>query len=227
MRRIWGLEYNPRMDNELSTYFTHCQQLLGNRLTVTMFFVDLLKRNAGLSKGALKTAVKRFRAGRTPTLPGQAAEADSDAVELPPVSEALRDELSKCPLTADSFLSLAVGLVWATHLVTDTSQFSGPWRSTRVTWADSQSLQDVFEATFPRREPLNATQSQIKGKKLCARYLTEHAGIELVWTRHLPDHLDLNSDGKKLYIFELVSLLDVARNSPGALGSDLAGCLNK
>lgn len=51
-----------------------------------------------------------------------------------------------------------------------------------------ESLQDVFEATFPTISAHDVIEGHIKRSKLCARYLKDHAGIELEWTTHLPDH---------------------------------------
>lgn len=108
----------------------------------------------------------------------------------------------------------------------NTTEVSG--HATLVRWRDSESISNVFEHAF-RIFP--ALQSQaaisIKRSRLCARYLHDHADVEIEWTRHLPDHLELDRDGKKLRVFELVSLLEIMKESSSDGGTDMPDALKR
>jgi len=84
----------------------------------------------------------------------------------------------------------------------------------RESWEPSQSLQKVIETIFPSgsdEKPTNAAPTPIKQTKLRAFYLKDYAGVTLVWTRNISEHLSLSTSDtgpKSLTVFKHVSLLE-------------------
>ncbi|KAJ0119787.1 hypothetical protein J7T55_013991 [Diaporthe amygdali] len=224
--RAWGLSLDDRMDKTLTAYFEYCLSQLGGKSTQALFFISLLKKNMGVPKKDLKAAVEEVQQGR---LVGSAHTTVSETIDMPKLEDTIRVALSDPSFKINSALSQAVRLVWATHLTMSQNEIVS--HSVKVHWDDSATLHDVLKNAFPESPSpssiANFAPTPIKRSKLCARYLLNHADIELEWTRHLPDHLDLDRDGKKLRIFELVSMLEITKKSQGATEVDLARSLER
>ncbi|GIJ90060.1 hypothetical protein Asppvi_009009 [Aspergillus pseudoviridinutans] len=174
------------------------------------FFTDLLKQNADIPRTELTAACEMVYGSRP----------YSGCVML---TEGLRNLLARCSragrrINFDSALALAVRVLFAVN-IPSTSQ---PRRNRMVVgqsnlvWAGRYSLREFLDDTFPMSEQtLGSGLVKIKRTKLRARFLENHADIEIEWTKHLPDHLKLETTGNRkiLQIFELVSFLQVSYNA--------------
>ena len=81
-------------------------------------------------------------------------------------------------------------------------QVSRPWTSGR--------LGDFLEATFPGT---NEEPGDVRLEKLfTARNLERVAGIQVIWTSNLADHLLLEDDDNSVRIFAHISFLELHRN---------------
>ncbi|KAF5604066.1 hypothetical protein FPCIR_1000 [Fusarium pseudocircinatum] len=80
-----------------------------------------------------------------------------------------------------------------------------------LNWGESQSLISFINETFPKHAYNDEPHTPFMASRLRARYLEDHADVQLEWTHHLPDHLMLNigSQTKTLRVFDLVSLLEM------------------
>ncbi|KAF4443327.1 hypothetical protein FACUT_1384 [Fusarium acutatum] len=80
-----------------------------------------------------------------------------------------------------------------------------------LNWGDSQSLTSFIKETFPEHAYNDEPHTPFMASRLRARYLEDHADVQLEWTHRLPDHLMLNigSQTKTLRVFDLVSLLEM------------------
>ncbi|KAF5533208.1 hypothetical protein FPHYL_13650 [Fusarium phyllophilum] len=80
-----------------------------------------------------------------------------------------------------------------------------------LNWGESQSLTSFIKETFPKHAYNDEPHTPFMASRLRARYLEDHADVQLEWTHHLPDHLMLNigSQTKTLRVFDLVSLLEM------------------
>lgn len=119
----------------------------------------------------------------------------------------------------------------ATDLPVSSSFYSG---HSAMVWEDSKSLKTIMESSLPRvRSPATSSfelsipphSSQIQSAKSHAKYLFDQANVEILWTTHLPDHLDLQ--GKKLRISELASYLELSRTLVDDSHSDFAVSLER
>ncbi|PNP81275.1 hypothetical protein FNYG_05307 [Fusarium nygamai] len=80
-----------------------------------------------------------------------------------------------------------------------------------LSWGESQTLTSFIKEIFPKHTYNDEPHTPFMASRLRARYLEDHADVQLEWTHHLPDHLMLNigSQTKTLWVFDLVSLLEM------------------
>lgn len=100
-------------------------------------------------------------------------------------------------------------------------------QSTSTTiWHSSTSLSDFIAGVFPKHDDIDGEPIlPVRSSMLRARHLEKHAGVQIGWTNHLPDHLSLRTtkNSKTLRIFALPSLLEVAYESALLQGSSGKG----
>lgn len=72
-------------------------------------------------------------------------------------------------------------------------------------------METILGEIFPAYDLGDEPNTPIKANKLRLRYLETHADVQIMWTRHLPDHLklDIGPRNKILRVFELTSLLEM------------------
>jgi hypothetical protein len=85
--------------------------------------------------------------------------------------------------------------------------FSG---HTKLIWDDSSSLED-FVGSYFNQPPVLGNEG-VKFQRICnARSIERIAGIQIVWTNNLADHLRLSDDDSKVEIYHQASFLDAQR----------------
>lgn len=189
-----------------------------------MFFVDLLKSNIDVKQSALTACLDDPHRGKE-----EATASAQHGVALPLITNFVKARLRQTGFRKDRELSRAVRVVWAVGLLIG-GQTAITGYQIKLQWKGTDSLHDVFSKQFRRVKALNLSTSTIKRSRLSARYLRDHVGVELEWTKHLPDHLYLDRDGKKLRVFQLVSLLEMmkeALKSSKGSGDDMLSSLKK
>ncbi|KAL3418121.1 hypothetical protein PVAG01_09836 [Phlyctema vagabunda] len=183
-----------------------------------LYFIDALKRNPQLSRSDLQKSLELSARCSTITS-GSSLETLRHLRELDTAR------------AIDSALATAVRIMYAVHLSTNSGRILVGQSAT--TWEASKSLETILQETFPTHDLADEPNSPIKANKLRLRYLETHVDVQVVWTRHLPDHLklDIGPRQKVLRVFELASLLEmtyeVMSNEPYQLDlhhSLLKGC---
>lgn len=229
---MWGVDLDEYEERRFGAYlrFCHAQDL--NPPEEILFVIDLLKRNANIPKGVLKDAILDFQKQILSGDPGDLSKISSNVLNMPTMFNNAEGKVIWPKFDVDRVLAKGVLIMLATDLAMKSSSLSG---HSITVWEDSKSLGSIMESTLPRLRsstPLIAFDSsmqprvsQIQSNKLRARYLCDFAKVEIVWTKHLPDHLEL--EGKRLRIFELASYLELSRAVIGDSQTDLSASLAK
>lgn len=232
VRCMWGVELDDDAERKYNTYLRFCliQGLDSNE--ELEFVIELLKNNAEVPKRMLKDALDQIRkelAGGSPAKNRLNGNNSMNGVSVPTMTQSVNDRILRPTFDFNRALATAVLIMLATDLAMDSNEVSG---HSLTVWNDSESLKSIIESTLPRlrapTQPVSQSpaSTQIHRSKLRVKYLVDYADVEIVWTRHLPDHLEL--EGKKLRIFELASYLELSRtvmnNEPRA---GLADCLKR
>lgn len=225
VRSMWELELEGDTDKQYDTYFQFCQLQGLDSVGELHFVIELLKKNVEVPKRVLKEAVLQM--GRKPENDTPISE-----VIIPPVRDSVKGKILHQKFDIDRAIAKAALVMLATDLAMDSNEVSG---HSLTIWNDSKSLKNIMESTLPRPRPsisppLDSQSlpltSQVHPVKLRAKYLVDYANVEIVWTRHIPDHLEL--EGKKLRVFELASYLELSRTVVGdEAGSSLSNSLKK
>ncbi|CZR41603.1 uncharacterized protein FPRO_11192 [Fusarium proliferatum ET1] len=204
---LWGLQLQStsRVD-QLRAYFEHFQDQAG-QLNVSMDDVftaaEILKespdstrqnlRNTiisalGHGRGIRNTTTSQIQRGNGASVPQDITTRDSEIEEI---------------IVATLRVMLAVNI----NLDSRTVFLATPG----LNWGESQSLTSFLKETFPKHAYDDEPHTPFMVSRLRARYLEDHADVQLEWTHHLPDHLMLNigSQTKTLRVFDLVSLLEI------------------
>lgn len=172
-----------------------------------LYFMKALKHSPGLSRNDLKKVLRLSARCSTTELQ---SSIELQSLEGPGSGKAI-----------DSALATVVRIMYAVHLSTDPGRILVG--QSAVIWEANKSLEAILGELFPTHESADEPNTPIKANKLRLRYLESHADVQVVWTRHLPDHLklDIGPRNKILRVFELTSLLEmtyeVVRNEPFGL----------
>lgn len=225
VRSMWELELDGDTEKQYGTYFQFCQLQGLDSVEELQFVVELLRKNVEIPKRVIKEAVLQME--RKP-------ESDTPISEvfIPTVNEIVKERILRQAFDIDRTIAKAVLVMLATDLAMDSNEVSG---HSLTIWNDSKSLKNIIESTIPRpRPPISPPldsqspplTSQVHPVKLRAKYLVDYANVEIVWTRHIPDHLEL--EGKKLRVFELASYLELSRTVIGdEAGNSLSDSLKQ
>lgn len=225
VRSMWELEIDRDMEKQYGTYLQFCQGQGLDPVEELQFIIELLKKNAEIAKRVLKEAVLQME--RKP-------ESDTriSKIFIPAVEESVKERILRPTFDIDRAIAKTVLVMLATDLAMDSNEVSG---HSLTIWNDSKSLRNIIESTLPRPRPSISPPvdsqsppltSQVHPVKLRAKYLVDYANVEIVWTRHIPDHLEL--EGKKLRVFELASYLELSRNVIGdEAGNSLSDSLKQ
>lgn len=229
---MWGVELDDDGEKKYSTYLHFCQFQDLEPIEEIEFVIRLLKNNPEAPKRLLKEALDQIREDHTK---GSAANhnfninSSMDGVSIPTMTQSVNDIILRPTFNPNRVLAKAVLVMLATDLAMDSNEVSG---HSLTVWNDSKSLKSIMEDTLPRLRPptqpapQSPASSQIHPSKLRVRDLVDYANVEIVWTRHLPDHLEL--EGKKLRIFELASYLELSREATNnETGAGLADSLQQ
>lgn len=85
-------------------------------------------------------------------------------------------------------------------------------KQTNCLWTKEMTLRQLLDREFPKSVSNEQLSGRFKERLVSLRSLVQHADIEIVWTKHLPDHLLLsyNKHNKTLSVFDLPSLIEVS-----------------
>ncbi|KAI3321760.1 hypothetical protein HD806DRAFT_501872 [Xylariaceae sp. AK1471] len=111
----------------------------------------------------------------------------------------------------DLALDVAASIMLAVHVTHDPDSIE-PGRS-KIQWEDAETLDAFIHKAFPEVEVgSDEPITPIKPSKLRAMYFESHADIQVQWTEHLYDHLQLSTseNSKTLKVFQLPCLLEAA-----------------
>ncbi|KAJ4419462.1 hypothetical protein N0V82_004907 [Gnomoniopsis sp. IMI 355080] len=238
VKEMWGIDPDESAEVKFDAYFRFCRAQGLYPPEEVLFITEFLKRNANVPKRVLEDSIagmqRQYREGRSSDGKYIGNITASD-VEIPKMLKGSEDKIFHSKFELDSALATGVRIMLATDLAMSPTSISS--HIVQTIWDSSNSLKDALEASLPRlrhsapsASNLPATgyrnsQVGVQATKLRAKYLSDHAKVEIVWTSHLPDHLDL--DGKKLRIFELASYLELSRNLVDESQEDLSACLEK
>lgn len=234
IRSVWGVELDDDTERKYSTYLRFCLVQGLDPIEEIEFTIGLLKNNAEAPKRLLKEALEQIRreiAGGITTEQRLNSITSMSGVVIPTITQSVKESILYSTFNINRALAKAAHIMLATDLAMDSKEVSG---HSLTVWNDSESLRSIIESTLPRlrasTQPAyysqSPTSSQIHSTKLRVKYLVDYADVEIVWTRHLPDHLEL--EGKKLRIFELASYLELSRTAMSdEAGVGLADCLKR
>lgn len=232
---MWGVELEDETERKYSTYLRFCLVQGLDPIEEIEFVIELLKNNAEAPKRLLKEALGQIRkelaGGINSTEQRLNSITSISGVAIPTIIQSVKESILHPTFDINRALAKAALIMLATDLAMDSNEVSG---HSLTVWNDSESLRSIIESTLPRLRAFtqpaynsqSPTSSQIHPTKLRVKYLVDYADVEIVWTRHLPDHLEL--EGKKLRIFELASYLELSRtvmNDEAGVG--LADCLKR
>lgn len=234
VRSMWGVELNDDAERKYSTYLRFCLVQGLESIEEVEFVIGLLKSNAEAPKRLLKEAsdqIQKELAGGSTGSHKFNSKTSVMGVSIPAMTQSVNDKILHPTFDFNRVLAKAVLVMLATDLAMDSNEVSG---HSLTVWNESESLKSIIESTLPRlRTPIQSAyqsqmpaSSQIHPSKLRVKYLVDYADVEIVWTRHLPDHLEL--EGKKLRIFELASYLELSRTVMNdKAGAGLKDCLKQ
>lgn len=223
VRSMWELELDRDTEKQHGAYLEFCQLQGLDPVEELGFVIALLKKNVEVPKRILKEAVLQME--HRPEI-----NTLTSGVIIPAVKESVKAKILCPTFDIDRAIAKAVLVMLATDLAMDSNEVSG---HSLTIWNDSKSLKHIIESTLPRPQPSvssaldsHSPSSPIHPAKLRAKYLVDYANVEIVWTRHIPDHLEL--EGKKLRVFELASYLELSRTVIGdEAGNSLSDCLKQ
>lgn len=227
VQTIWNAEWNADIDNKLVAYFRYCkEEEMDHESDEALFFIALLKSQPEASKASLKAMVKDMQQAVTSNRPLPFALSDDNtqnAVAVKRANQLLKLQTFKIEDTA---IARAVRIMLGIDTAATSSEIIG---NSMVIWDDTKSMRNIVGQSLPglRRSSTDTTSAAtpFDKKKLRARHLRDYAKIEVVWTKHLPDHLEL--DGKTLRIFQLASLLEMSTSIVDRSKTDLSECLKQ
>lgn len=208
LQAMWDVELVKTGRDNLKAYFQHCEDQGISTGKGILAVITLLRNNPSKPRFALQTAITNLQR-RTSDAPMTDAEEFAEDIN----TIGAEGILVSSNIQPDRSLATAVELMFGMSLALNDSAVA---RHSITVWEESKSVKDIIQSVFPRigsvgvsdERQWSRTVTPIQRHKLRARYLKEHADVELEWTKHLPDHMDL--DGKVLQIFELPSLLEAA-----------------
>lgn len=225
VRSMWELELDSDTEMQYGTFLQFCRFQGLDPVEELNFVIELLKKNVEIPKRLLKEAVLQM-------VHKPKGSTRRSEVIIPTVEESVKAKILYPTFDIDRVIAKAVLVMLATDLAMDSNEVSG---HSLTIWTDSKSLKKIIESTLPRPRPSiipsldshsSPLTSQIHPVKLRAKYLVDYANVEIVWTRHIPDHLEL--EGKKLRVFELASYLELSRTVVGdEAGKSLSDCLKQ
>lgn len=230
VKTVWNLELDKSKNTTLESYSQYYYAQIGYNEPEVSFFTGLLKSNISSSRSELQNGVESLIASWGNPASQVPSGAGSRVSHTPVVGNDVKAAMTRPGFKVDAALAQAVRIVFAVDLAMSTREIMG---HSMTVWDNSKSLQTVMTDIFPRFRMPNARNytpdpqpsTQIKRVKLCAKYLKDHASVELVWTKHLPDHLEL--DGKTLRVFEIVSLLELQYEVVDNSRTELSDCLQQ
>lgn len=232
VQAIWGIDLTDDIDNKLAAYFCYCHE---EELDVTdeaLFFIELLKTYPDSSKASLKVMVENMqRVWSSESIP---TALQDNWIQQPLALERARQILALPTFKVEDIaIARAVRIMLGINIAARSTEIVG---NSVIIWDDTKSLRDVVEQSLPGLRQSIATRRSFSStaasavtpfdkKKLRARHLRDYARIEVVWTKHLPDHLEL--DGKTLRVFQLASLLEISTAVVDKSKTDLRECLKQ
>ncbi|KAH7222965.1 hypothetical protein BKA60DRAFT_564048 [Fusarium oxysporum] len=206
-QRLWGLDLqSSRRVDQLSAYFDHFRDQAG-QLNVSMDDVfaaaDILKNKPDSTRQHLRNTMTSALNHGQSTKDTTTSHVQHNSVVPGPQNITVRDSVIEETIVATIRVMLAVNINLDSRTVF--------LATLGLNWGESQSLTSFIKETFPKHAYNDEPHTPFMASRLRARYLEDHADVQLEWTHHLPDHLVLNigSQTKTLRVFDLVSLLEM------------------
>lgn len=135
------------------------------------------------------------------------------------IKDNLRTKLTISHNNEDELLKNSIDLVSGLILMIDCGKSSYAFSDrTEMLWRQG-SLREHLSNYFGD-PPVLGHESTKLGNNFTARNLGRIAGLEIVWTDNLADHLRMSDDDTKVHIFHHASFLECQRRSPKSLLPD-------
>ncbi|KAI8946640.1 hypothetical protein F4801DRAFT_563863 [Xylaria longipes] len=132
------------------------------------------------------------------------------------VKQRLRSKLETKHVNEDELLENSIDLAASLAVMCNCGVSShGLSGSTEIKWKHD-SLREFLAKTFDVRPILTLEKVKLE-KTFMARNLSRIAGLEIIWTDNLVDHLRLADDDTKVYVFHHASFLEAQRWSSQSL----------
>lgn len=126
------------------------------------------------------------------------------------LKDVLRSKLTNTYANEDEMLENSVNLATSLLLMIDCGSIGLVFsRKTEISWTDG-SIRDCLETHFSEAPVLSHNNVKLQ-KNFTARNLCRIAGMGIIWTDNLIDHLRLTEDDTKVHIFHHASFLDYQR----------------
>ncbi|KAI0438078.1 hypothetical protein F4803DRAFT_570068 [Xylaria telfairii] len=126
------------------------------------------------------------------------------------IKQRLRFKLDANHINEDESLENSIDLAASLAVMCDCGASShGLSGSTEIQWRHD-SLRDFLAKTFHVRPTLALEKIKLE-TTFTARNLNRIAGLEIIWTDNLVDHLKLADDDRKVYVFHHASFLEAQR----------------
>jgi hypothetical protein len=228
LKSLWGVDSQNENDSltmilddeiNLEAYFSYCHKQLKRTKDAfsshqTLLLMEQLRRNTSLTrKQSRDIATRRLEQNET-------KKAEAEGTD-PPANEAGKETDSNNRFEylggeegerkIDLALDVAASIMLSVHVTHDPDSIE-PGRS-KIQWEDAETLDAFIQKAFPQIETgSDEPITPIKPSKLRALHFESYAGIQIQWTEHLYDHLQLSTseNSKILKVFQLPCLLEAA-----------------
>ncbi|KAI1322740.1 hypothetical protein F5Y16DRAFT_28590 [Xylariaceae sp. FL0255] len=230
---LWGVKSGNENESlgstlkdeyQLDAYFSYCQKqftrvkhpaLPGQVLQL----IEQLRNTKSVSRNEVKaTFAQAVKANSRDFGLSVSDEGDEGSVKQDlSTLEVLCNETS-----LDYVVDVAASIILGVHVTHNLNSIE-PGRS-KIQWENGETLEDFVAKAFPQVGPeSNESLTPLNPNKFRAAYFEGHAEIQIQWTEHLYDHLQLSTSesSKMLKVFQLPCMLEAALEVTKQAGPDL------
>ncbi|OAA73485.1 hypothetical protein ISF_00386 [Cordyceps fumosorosea ARSEF 2679] len=134
------------------------------------------------------------------------------------VKEYIRSKLTTLHMNEDEIVENSIDLAASVLLMMNFCSYSSGYSSRRaLNWNNSSSLQALLQDYFHDGSGAETRENIRLEKIFTAHNLTRIAGLDVIWTDNMLDHLRLTDDDRRVHIFHHASFLEVQKHSPNSL----------
>lgn len=127
------------------------------------------------------------------------------------IKEELREKLTAFYNNEDEILDNSIDLAASLLLMISFSSFAYGFSGRSPLHWSNRSLESFISVYFDPGTTHQVKENVRMEKIFTARNLYRIAGLDIVWTDNLVDHLRLTDDDRRVYIFHYASFLEVQR----------------